>query len=103
EAQQAAGHPATVVQFFRRGSSASRKPSPTRLIAMTAAKIMMPGGIHSQGFNASTRQVRASVSMLPHEGRGGWTPRPRKERALSVRIALATPRVAATTRGATAL
>src|SRR5688500_12312166 len=34
--------------------------------------------------------------MLPHDGVGGWTPRPRYERADSVSTAWATPRLAET-------
>jgi hypothetical protein len=44
-----------------------------------------------------------AVRMFPQDGVGGCTPMPRKESADSVRIAPATPRVAATRTGASVL
>ena len=44
----------------------------------------------------------ASFSMFPHDGVGGWMPRPRKDRVDSAMIAAATPSVAATMIGASA-
>ena len=59
----------------RRGSSRSRKPSPSRLSPSTASAMAMPGHTASSGdWNII---VCASLSMRPHEGCGGWVPRPR--------------------------
>ncbi len=46
---------------------------------------------------------RASLSMVPHEGAGGWTPRPRKDRAASIMIAVERLKVAWTVMGAVTL
>jgi hypothetical protein len=44
--------------------------------------------------------LKASVSIAPHSGWGGWAPRPRKERAAMSRMAVARARVDCTIRGA---
>ena len=53
----------------RRGSSASRKPSPSRLKPITTNEIVRPGKIAVQG--AMTKLLRASVSIRPQSGVGG--------------------------------
>ncbi len=59
----------------RRGSSRSRRPSPSRFSPSTAIAIATPGNTASRGaWNIS---VCASLSMRPHEGCGGCVPRPR--------------------------
>src|SRR6058998_1867423 len=55
-----------------RGSSASRKPSPTTLNARTASMIAAPGKSDTQG--ACARNSLPSFRIVPHEGVGGWTP-----------------------------
>src|SRR5690349_3208618 len=50
---------------FKRGSSASRKPSPNRLNPSTPSKSAKPGAITSQGANSI--RVRPSFNMLPQE------------------------------------
>src|SRR6202023_4445820 len=51
------------------GSSASRRPSPTRLNDSTTRKIASPG--HSAIHGALVRKRCAELSMLPQEGAGG--------------------------------
>ena len=63
-----------------RGSSASRRPSPSRLNETTVTKIASPGQIAIHG--ALTRKRWAALSMLPHDGAGGCWPSPRKEGGL---------------------
>src|SRR5579885_2056146 len=82
-----------------RGSSASRSPSPTKLMHSTASTIANPGGSHSHGRDSSTVTDCAAFSMLPHDAVGGCTPSPKNERPASVRIAVATPKVDETTIG----
>jgi hypothetical protein len=59
----------------RRGSSRSRRPSPSRFRPSTASAIAMPGNTASSG--CWNMRVCASLSMRPHEGCGGCVPRPR--------------------------
>src|SRR5262245_63884826 len=61
-----------------RGSKASRRASPTRLVARTVRVIAIPGKIPTQG--ADSRTGRASMIIPPQDGVGGWTPGPRNER-----------------------
>src|SRR5262249_11920278 len=79
-----------------RGSSASRRPSPSRLNDITVRKIARPGKIASQG--ALLRKRCAALSMLPHEGSGGCWPRPRNDRLASEMIAVAIESEACTAR-----
>src|SRR3989442_15758365 len=81
-----------------RGSSASRSPSPMKLIDTTARKMKSPGKIAIHG--AWFISLGASLSMLPQLGVGGWIPSPRNDSVLSEMIAAATPSVAATMIGA---
>src|SRR5207249_1725698 len=65
-----------------RGSRISRRPSPKRLKPSTASVMAPPGASASHG--SSSMKLRASLSMLPHDGAGGWTPSPRNDRAASI-------------------
>src|SRR5262249_39641263 len=87
------------VRITWRGSSASRSPSPMKLIDTTARKMNKPGETIQGALSIS---LVASFSMLPQDAVGGWMPRPRNDRVLSVMIAPPTPRVAATMIGASA-
>src|SRR5713101_10218676 len=81
----------------RRGSRASRRPSPTKLMARTVRKIAAPGNtvIHQ----LSSVVPMALVSRLPQLAVGGWIPKPRNDSVLSTRIASATTSVAFTMMG----
>ena len=57
------------------GSSASRKPSPSRLRPNTLSATATPGNTASRG--ARYIQFCASASIRPHEACGGCAPRPR--------------------------
>src|SRR2546422_1465151 len=76
-----------------RTSSASRRPSPTRLTPSTVMPIASPGKSNTHG--ATRSRSRPSAIMAPQDGVGGWAPRPTNERAASAMIAPPTPRVAA--------
>src|SRR5205823_390913 len=69
------------------GSSASRSPSEIRNTHSTVTKIINPGGYTSHGAvrNASCDRL----SMLPQLDSGTGTPKPRKLRLDSARMALA--------------
>ena len=62
----APGSPCRYAQTAFRGSSASRRPSPTRLNANVVRNRASPGKIISQG--AHRNAVPASASIAPHEG-----------------------------------
>ena len=62
-----------------------------KLIDTTARKMNSPGKIAIHG--AFSISLVASLSMFPHDGVGGWMPRPRNESVLSVMIAPPTPDV----------
>src|SRR5262249_36122951 len=68
-----------------RGSKQSRSPSPSRLNDSEQKNTANPGRIASRGAWAT--YDCASDSITPHEGVGGWTPRPRNERTASPMIA----------------
>ena len=76
------------------GSSASRKPSPTRLNDSTTRKIARPGHIAIHG--ALVRKRWAALSMLPQDGAGGYWPSPKNDSAASAMIAAAIDNVACT-------
>jgi hypothetical protein len=67
--------------YRSRGSSASRKPSPTRLSDSTTRKIASPGQIAIHG--ALVRKRCAALSMLPQDGAGGCWPSPKNDSAAS--------------------
>ena len=82
---------------YRRSSVAALSPSPIRFTAAMVTKIRTPGGAASQG--ELTSQGAALFSRPPQVGIGGWTPKPRKDRADSSMIDPPTARVADTTMG----
>jgi hypothetical protein len=53
-----------------RGSSASRKPSPSKLNANTVRIIKIAGGQINQGCNTKIEALLARESILPQEGSG---------------------------------
>ncbi len=81
----------------RRGSSASRRPSPSRLNDSTSRKIDRPGQIAIHG--ALSMKSFAVFSMLPQLGAGGCWPRPRNDRLASAMIAAAIASVDCTISG----
>src|SRR3970040_1819566 len=68
------------------GSSASRRESPKRLNPKTAALIARPGKMAIQGAR-SANSTAAPRSMRPQAGVGSATPRPRKLKDASRRMA----------------
>src|SRR6185436_7792013 len=75
---------------FSRGSSRSRRPSPSMLKPKTASDSATAGQIASHGawymWSSPARE-----SMPPHVGKGGGTPSPRNDRLASVRITVDSP------------
>lgn len=72
------------------------------LMLSTVMAIMKPGEIHIQGIDFRMETCLAASSMNPHQlGVGIWTPSPRWFDAASIRMASATPQVAATVSGPT--
>ena len=88
-------------QRIRRGSAASRTPSPTRLKHVTVVKRAMPGKITIH--QSSWMRSLPSLSNPPHEAWSGGTPKPRNERVDSARMAPAIPKEAETRTGPRAL
>src|SRR5262249_7848052 len=84
--------------IFRRGSRASRKPSPNRLNASTVRKIAIPGKRHSQGL--ISKIIRPAFRSQPQLGVGGCVPSPRKLSEASAMIDVPTLSVEVTMRGA---
>src|SRR5215831_8715389 len=70
-----------------RGSSASRKPSPSRLTASTVTDRNAAGKNTMKGFTCHS--ALPSAMMLPHDGIVGGVPAPIKERMDSTIMALA--------------
>src|SRR2546428_13059487 len=91
-------------QLCRRslGSHASRSVSPNRLNPSTARLIARPGKIASQGA-CSMNARPVLLSIKPHDGVGGWGPRPRNESVASIRMALPSQIEAITRIGAVTL
>jgi len=87
-------------QSTLRGSSASRRPSPMKLMERTVRKIAVPGKMAQWG--AKSRLSLASKRMRPHVGMSGGNPSPRNDSDDSAMIAVATSRVPATITGPTA-
>ena len=77
-----------------RGSRTSRRPSPSRLNESEQKKIARPGKTASRG--ACETYDCASESITPHDGVGGWTPRPRNDSTASPMIAAGIVTVACT-------
>src|SRR2546427_75918 len=84
----------------RRGSSASRIPSPKRLYESTVTRIASPG--YRDNHQPISIASLPSLRMLPQVACGGGTPSPRNDRPDSVRIAAGMPSVIATSTGAIA-
>src|SRR5206468_9545557 len=72
---------------LRRGSSRSRRASPTRLNARTATMIASPENVVIHGQHLM--YWRPSLRMFPQLGVGGGIPSPRNDRPASVRMAVA--------------
>src|SRR5439155_19289076 len=79
----------------RCGSSASRRPSPSRLKPSTATMIARPG--NTARCVANSRYCRPSFSMTPQDGAGGCAERPRNDSAPSVSTAHESARLTCTT------
>ena len=77
-----------------RGSSTSRKPSPSRLKPITTRKMARPGA--AAYHQASGRNSRISAMVRPHSGVGGGAPSPRKPSAPAVRMVKPMPIVVRT-------
>src|SRR5438445_26103 len=88
-------------QITRLASSASRIPSPMKLMATTATKIAPPG--NSAQWAAMSRKSLASNSSRPQVGTSGGKPRPRKDKVDSAMMAAATSMVPAMITGPSAL
>src|SRR4051794_4681780 len=88
-------------QITRLASSASRMPSPMKLMATTATKMAPPG--NSAQWAAMSRKSLASYSSRPQVGTSGGKPRPRKDRVDSAMMAAATSMVPAMITGPSAL
>ncbi len=72
----------------RSGSSASRRPSPTRLAHNTISTSTPAGNRNTHG-NVVTDLVPSAISV-PSDTSGGWMPKPRKLNPVSARIAMPT-------------
>src|SRR3546814_18240152 len=68
------------------GSSASRSPSPNRLMARTVIRMARPGKVTTH--QARVMNSRESASMAPHSGVGGCAPWPRHPSAAASRLAV---------------
>src|SRR3989442_5683374 len=86
---------------FCLGSSASRRPSPRKLKAISVRESAI-GGARTM-WGAMRSAWKPSAAMAPQEGVGGWTPRPRKLKKASNRMACGIPKVAWTMMGPSAL
>src|SRR5206468_829486 len=84
--------------YFRRGSRASRRPSPKRLKPSTVTKMAMPGKSEIQGLDWMNATL--AFRSQPQLGVGGWVPSPRKESVASTMIEVAMPSVVVTMIGA---
>src|SRR5262249_12010476 len=90
--------PMAVLDYFRRGSSASRRPSPNRLKPNTVTKMARPGKSESQGL--AWMKAMLALRSQPQLGVGGWVPSPRKLSVASTMIDVAMPSVVVTMIGA---
>ena len=80
-----------------RGSSKSRRPSPSMLRPSTVMEMATPEEMEIHG--PETIWLRPSLRMEPHVGSGGCTPMPRKLKPASIMMANAALSVARTTMG----
>src|SRR5712692_8100667 len=69
-----------------RGSSTSRSASPSMLKPKTASEMAAPGQMAIHGARYMNDRPEPE-SMAPQDGKGGGTPKPRKDRADSARMA----------------
>src|SRR5712691_5371008 len=74
------------LRLARRGSSARRSPSPTKLIPRTVIKIATPEVMPIHG--ATSRYCEPVRNIAPQLAVGGRTPTPRKDSAASVTMAV---------------
>src|SRR5689334_12973134 len=88
-------------RFARRGSSASRSPSPSRFTASTVTDRNSAGKKTIYGFTC--HNARPSAMMLPQLGMIGGVPAPMNDNVASVIIAAAQMNVACTISGASVL
>src|SRR5690554_136639 len=86
-----------VQPFLPLGSSASRRPSPTKLKPSTTTMIATAGQVMRLG--ARRMKSLPSEIIAPHSGVGGCTPRPRKPSAALAKMASGIPNVAVTITG----
>src|SRR5699024_7731448 len=72
--------------IFKRGSSASRNPSPNKLNPKTTSNMARPGKVttHGEFCNACL----PSLNIAPHSGVGGCAPNPRKLSPAASKIAV---------------
>src|SRR2546430_7231159 len=77
---------------FCLGSRASRKPSPRKLNAISVSESAIAGASTMGGEMRMAWKPAAAIA--PQDGVGGGTPRPRKLRKASKRMAMGTPMVA---------
>jgi hypothetical protein len=73
-----------IIYLLMRGSSASRRPSPTNVNAIMTNAIRTDGMITKIGRNVICGKL--SKTMLPQLAVGGYTPNPRKLNAASARM-----------------
>src|SRR5262249_28603017 len=81
----------------KRGSSASRTPSPMKLKASARVRIASPGKALTHHWS---KFCVPAATMAPHSGAGGGEPRPRKLRPEKISSAFPRSSVAMTTAGA---
>src|SRR5690606_34312383 len=67
-----------------RGSSASRRPSPSRLKPRLTMRMAKPGIAATHHWSRMKRRPEAIIA--PHSGSGGCAPRPRKPSPAAVRM-----------------
>src|SRR5215831_5718990 len=96
--QQHVTHDGSLSQRFKRGSRASRKPSPSMLNASVVRKMASPGQMTIHGFVSI--KTKFAFRSQPQLGVGGCVPRPKKLSDDSIRIEVATDRVLVMMRGA---
>jgi len=93
----------TIYKFLElRGSNASRRPSPSRLMQRIVSTMNALGNTHIHQAPRIKKDCACCI-MLPQVEVGCCTPRPRKDTYASVRMAPARPRVAATKIGPSVL
>lgn len=69
------------------GSSASRKPSPSKFSDRDVSIMNIPG--NTMRYGVVRMNSRASESSAPHSGVGSCTPNPRKLRLAAIRMSCA--------------